>query len=121
MAYAVRQFVILWAAVALESTRERNEAGHLFHHPVGHVAEALLADGARFKAFGLARAAHDVPFAALDDRTGYPVMTYWAVEQAYQSIVVDQSPVGAVAQYRLARRHILAGLDVAALSNQSVG
>jgi len=81
--YAVRQFVVLGAAVALESTRERNEAGHLFHHPVVDVAEALLADGARFEAFGLARSAHDVTFAALDDGTGHPIVTNWAVEQAY--------------------------------------
>lgn len=80
MAYAVHQFMVLGAAVALEFTRERNEAGHLFHHPVVHVAEALLADRTRFKAFRLARAAHDVTFAALDDGTGHPVVTNWAVE-----------------------------------------
>lgn len=84
-------------------------AAHLFHHPVGHVTEALLANWTGFEAFGFTRPADDVAFAALDDRRRDPVMAHWTVKVANQGVVINETAAGAqlvLARVRSARSGI---------------
>ena len=86
-----RQVSGISTAVAPEFARKDHGVGDLFHHPVGHFAEALLANGTGDQAFLFARTAHHVTLATLGDRRRRPVVADRALEEAQQCLVVDQS------------------------------
>lgn len=64
---------------------------YLFHHPVGDVTEALLADWTCFQSFCFTRPADNMAFAALDDWRRDPVVAHGTVKMSNQCIVINKA------------------------------